>query len=310
MNLVLQKMVMTGFFMCMYQNRSKNFNNIKNQTKMKKSILTGQAIKAYDDSALEKLEWKLAVQARTFRLFTIKETLDKLNELGIKYIELYPGQRIGAGIEGTTAYDADEKTRDKIKELLDKKGIKAINYGMVQGNTEEQWNQIFTFARDMGIETIVSEPMAKFMDHIEMLCDKYDIRFAIHNHPKPTRYWHPVIVASVIAARSNRIGVCGDIGHWVRSGLNPVECVSQLQEKFISFQLKDLNNFGVRAAHDVPWGVGNSNVAGVMHELRRQGFKGSFSIEYEHNWENSMPEIAESIAYFYRVAHWLVSLDK
>ena len=266
----------------------------------------GQAVNTFDDSALEKLEWKLAVQAWTFRLFTLEETLDKLNELGIKYIELYPRQEIGAGIEGTTAYDADENTRKKIKELLDKKGIKAINYGVVGGNSEEEWNQIFAFAADMGIETIVSEPMARFIDHIESLCDKYNIRLAIHNHPKPTRYWHPDIVASVMAARSNRIGVCGDIGHWVRSGLNPVECVSQLQGKFISFHFKDLNDFGVRSAHDVPWGTGNSNVAGVMHELKKQGYKGSFSIEYEHNWENSMPEIAESIAYFYRVAHWLV----
>jgi sugar phosphate isomerase/epimerase len=268
---------------------------------------TGQAIKTYDNSALEKLEWKLAVQAWTFRLFTLEETLDKLNELGIKYIELYPGQKLGAKIEGTTAYEADEKTRKRIKELLDKKGIKAINYGVVGGNTEEQWNQIFAFADYMGIETIVSEPMVKFMDHVETLCDKYNIRLAVHNHPKPTRYWHPDIVASVIAARSNKIGVCGDIGHWTRSGLNPVECVSQLQGKFVSFHFKDLNNFGVRSAHDVPWGTGNCNVAGVMHELKRQGFKGSFSIEYEYNWENSMPEVAESIAYFYRVAHWLVS---
>ncbi len=271
----------------------------------------GQAITAYeyDDSALEKLGWKLAVQAWTFRLFTLEETLDKLNELGIRYIELYPGQEIGAGIEGTTAYDADEKTRDKILELLDKKGVKAINYGVVQGNTEEQWNQIFAFADYMGIETITSEPMARFIDHIEMLCDKYDIQFAIHNHPKPTRYWHPDIVTSVIAGRSNRIGVCGDTGHWIRSGLDPVECVNYLHGRLLSFHFKDLNDFGVRAAHDVPWGAGNSNLAGVMHELKRQGFKGSFSIEYEHNWEESMPEVAESIAFFYRVAHWLVSSE-
>lgn len=285
---------------------------------MKKSILISicilmlcltskaQAIKSYDDSALEKLEWKLAVQAWTFKLFTLEETLDKLNELGIKYIELYPGQKIGAGIEGTTAFNTDDKTRTKIKEMLDKKGIKVVNYGVVRGNSEEEWDQIFAFANEMGIETIVSEPMAKFIDHIESLCNKYNIRLAIHNHAKPTLFWSPDIAASVVAARSNKIGICGDIGHWTRSGLNPVECVSQLHGRLISFHFKDLNNFGVRSAHDVPWGTGNCNVAGVMHELKRQGFKGSFSIEYEYNWENSMPEVAESIAYFYRVAHWLV----
>jgi hypothetical protein len=36
----------------------------------------------------------------------------------------------------------------------------------------------------------------------------------------------------------------------------------------------------------------------VLAELAQQGFKGVFSIEYEYNWLDSMPEIAQCIAYF------------
>jgi sugar phosphate isomerase/epimerase len=68
---------------------------------------------------------------------------------------------------------------------------------------------------------------------------------------------------------------------------------------------KDINQFGVRQAHDVPWGAGNCNVAGVMHTLKNLNFKGVFSIEYEYNWDNSLPEVRESIEYFYRVAYWM-----
>jgi sugar phosphate isomerase/epimerase len=265
-------------------------------------ITQAQNVKPYDDSALDKLGWRLAVQAWTFRLFTLTETLDKCNELGIKYIELFPRQEIGGGIEGTTAYTMDEQTRRKLKELLDKKGVKVVNYGVVGGNTEEEWVQIFEFATAMGIETINSEPAAKFIPLIETLCDKYKVQLAVHNHPKPTRYWHPDLVNSVVVSRTNRMGVCGDIGHWVRSGLDPIECIQKLDGRLLTFHIKDLNQFGVRQAHDIPWGTGNCNLAGIMHTLKNMNFKGTFSIEYEYNWENSMPEVAESIEYFYRVA--------
>ncbi|HVG17352.1 MAG TPA: hypothetical protein VM935_20430, partial [Chitinophagaceae bacterium] len=49
--------------------------------------------------------------------------------------------------------------------------------------------------------------------------------------------------------------------------------------------------------HDVPWGKGISNIKGVLQELKRQKFKGPIFAEYEHNWMNNAPEIAESIKY-------------
>ena len=270
------------------------------------SSLSAQLAKQYDNSAAEKLGWKLAAQAYTFRLFTLDETLSKLNTLGLKYVELYPGQEIGGGIKGTTNFKMDEQTRNQLKNLLDKKGIQVLNYGVVRGNNDQEWKEIFEFAKAMGIETIVTEPLAQYIGLLESLSNQYKIKVAIHNHPKPSIYWHPDIMISVFAARSNNIGVCADAGHWARSGLDPLACVRQLEGRLVSFHLKDLNQFGIRQAHDVPWGTGVCNVAGILHELKRQGFKGVFSIEYEHNWENSMPEIAESIAYFNRVAHWLL----
>jgi len=264
-----------------------------------------QPIKTYDDSALDKLGWKIAIQAWTFKLFTLDETLNKLNELGIKYIELYPKQLIGGGIEGTTNFDIDENKIQQLKNLLASKGIKAVSYGVVKAKTEADWIRIFEFADAMDIETIVAEPEAKFMGLIETLCDKHKINLGIHNHPKPTPYWHPDLVKPLFAARSNRIGISGDIGHWVRSGLDPLDCINQLEGRFVSLHLKDINQFGVKTAHDVPWGTGNCNIAGVLHKLKNIGYKGIFSVEYEYNWENSLPEVKESIDYFYRIAYWL-----
>lgn len=260
---------------------------------------------AQNSSAAEKMGWKIASQAYTFRLFTLEETLDKLNELGIKYVELYGGQTIGGGIEGNTDFKMSTDKRKQLKDLLASKGITPVAFGVTSGRTEEDWNQLFEFAQDLGIEVITSEPDFKDLDLIESLCKKHNIKVAIHNHPIPSRFWHPKIPLMLLEGRSELIGICADIGHWVRSGLDPVECLKQAEGRILSFHFKDLNKFGVRDAHDVPWGIGMSNISGVMHEMKRQGFKGHLSIEYEHNWEDNVPDIRESLEYFDRVAEYL-----
>lgn len=246
-------------------------------------------------------DWKLGSQAYTFRLFSLEETLEKLNSIGVKYVELYPGQKIEKNGEETTNFSVSQEKRETIKSLLKKYDIEAVAYGVVSPN-DEDWPKVFEFAKDIGIGIITTEPKPNQFDLVEKLCEEYDIKVALHNHPVPSMYWHPEVPLRLLENRSPLMGVCADIGHWVRSGLNPVECLEKLEGRVISLHIKDLNERGVRSAHDVPWGTGNSNVAGVLHELNRQNFKGVFSAEYEHNWENNLPEVKESMEYFKHVA--------
>ena len=99
---------------------------------------------------------------------------------------------------------------------------------------------------------------------------------------------------------SERVGACADTGHWNRSGLVPVECLRKLEGRIVSLHFKDLNQKG--GGHDVPWGTGVCDVRAMLTELRRQKFKGVFSIEYEHNWQNSLPEIKQCVEFFNQVA--------
>ena len=98
---------------------------------------------------------------------------------------------------------------------------------------------------------------------------------------------------------SKRIGACCDTGHWMRSDIKPVEALKKLKGRIISFHFKDLNEYGMKA-HDVPWGTGRGDVEGMLAEVKRQGIKPVFSMEYEH--EYTMHELAECVAYFDKVA--------
>ncbi len=248
----------------------------------------------------EDLGWKLAIQCYSFKNFTFIEALEKAEKLGIKYVEGYRGQTIGGEYEGTTHYAADKKTIKLLKKLLKAKGIKMINYGVVKGQDRAEWIQIFEFAKAMKIETLTVEPKVEHFKFLPEMAAKYKINLAVHNHPKPSYYWSPEVVLETIEGKNKYIGACADVGHWVRSGLDPVECLKKLEGKIISLHFKDLNK-KARKAHDVPWGTGISNVESMLTELKRQGFEGVFSIEYEHNWDNSVPEIAESIANFKKI---------
>jgi len=159
----------------------------------------------------------------------------------------------------------------------------------------------------MGIKTIVTEADSTLLNYIEPLALKYQINIALHNHAKPSIYWSPEFTMSQIAKRNKYIGVCTDLGHWIRSGLNALESLKKYEGRILAVHAKDLipGVEGKLGYHDVPWGTGISDFSGLMHELKRQGYKGSITVEYEHHWDNSLPEVKESVEYFNRLITWM-----
>jgi sugar phosphate isomerase/epimerase len=251
----------------------------------------------------EKLGWRLGCQAYSFNQYTFYEAIDKTASLGLHYIEAYPGQKLSAEKpDAKTDESLPPELRREVKAKLADGGVKLVNYGVCGLSKDEAASRrTFEFAKDMGIETIVSEPAPDAFDTIEKLCEEFQINVALHNHPKPSRYWNPDTVLACCQGRSKQIGACADTGHWMRSELNPVEQLKKLEGRIISFHFKDLNKFGA-GAHDVPWGTGEGSVKAMLTEIRRQKIKAVFSIEYEHNWTSSLPEIAQGVAYFDKVA--------
>jgi len=263
----------------------------------------GSAAKGPGAPNAEKLGWRVGCQAYSFNRFTFFEAVDKVASMGLKVIEAYPGQGLSPDQPDVKiGPDMSDEAKALVKAKLAEAGVKMVVFGVTGlPNDEAACRKTFDFAKEMGIETICSEPPPEAFDLIDKLCQEYKISVAIHNHPKESRYWNPDKVLEVCEGRSKYIGACADTGHWMRSGVNPVEALRKLEGRIVSFHFKDLNKFG-GGAHDVPWGTGEGDVDGMLAEVYRQGFKGVFSAEYEHNWENSVPEIAQGVAYFDQVA--------
>ncbi len=255
--------------------------------------------------AQAKEKWRLGTQAYSFKQFTFEEAVAKTKSSNLKYIEAYPDQRLSAEQpDAKVDHNMSAEQRRQVKRMLKDAGITLVNYGVVDlPNNEAECRTVFDFAKDMGIETIVSEPPEDAFELIDRLCNEYKIGVAIHNHPKPSHYWDYETVMKVCEGRSTWIGACADTGHWTRSEIDPLVAVRTLGRagRIRSFHFKDLNKFG-EGAHDVPWGTGVSKVREILAELADQGFEGSFSIEYEYNWDNSVPDIRKCVEWFKKTA--------
>jgi sugar phosphate isomerase/epimerase len=242
----------------------------------------------------------IGCQAYTFNRFTAFEAIEKTAQAGGTIIEFYPGQKLSKE-EPNVVWDhnASPETIQKVKAKLAECKVKAVNYGVVGvPKNEAQARKIFEFAKALGMRAITTESVDA-IDTIEKLVKEYDIMVGFHDHPKRPnnpgyKMWDPNYVLSVVKDRDSRIGSCADTGHWLRSGLKPVECLRILKGRIVSSHLKDLNEMGPQA-HDVPYGTGVSDVPALLEELKSQGFKGNISIEYEYHWENSLPEVKQCI---------------
>jgi sugar phosphate isomerase/epimerase len=167
-------------------------------------------------------------------------------------------------------------------------------------NNEAEARKIFDFAKKLGLYGITTESVES-IDLIEKLVKEYNICVGFHDHPRRPndasyKMWDPNYVLSVVKNRDARIGATADVGHWVRSGLTPVDCLKILRGRVISVHLKDLNEKSPNA-HDVPFGTGVCDVPGILNELKHQKFAGNISIEYEYNWTNSVVDVAQCIGF-------------
>ena len=266
---------------------------------------------ARDDAAAEKLGWRLGAQAWTFRDRTAFEAIATAHRLGLKYVELYPGQPLAPDQkDAKVGPEMGEKALAALKKKLADEQVKAVSFGVCDLPKDEAVaRKTFEFAKALGLENLASEPAPEALDTVSKLADEFQIKVAFHNHPKGhSRYWDPQVVLDAVKGRSAKLGACADTGHWTRSGLKPVDCLKQLEGRVLELHFKDLAEFGKDDAADVPWGSGKSDAHGILAELKRQGFQGLINVEYEEGRGAALEQnVAKCIAFFDSTARELTA---
>jgi len=243
----------------------------------------------------------IGVQAWSFNHFTTFEAIEMVVQAGGTNIELFPGQDLGKEFPGVkVGPDMGPAATEGLRRQLAKFGVSVVAYGVTGIDKDEAGaRKLFAWAKSLGIGILNTESVDA-IDTMDKMVKEFDIKVGFHDHPRTSnanyKMWDPNYILQVVKNHDRRIGSCADTGHWVRSGIKPVDALRILRGRVVSSHLKDLNEFSPNG-HDVPYGTGVSDVPAILDELRRQGFRGSVSVEYEYHMENSLPEVAQCLAF-------------
>ena len=240
----------------------------------------------------------LGPQAWTFNRFTVLEAIEFAGRSGSTIIEWFPGQKFSKD-GGSWGPDATPDMEKMALEALQKWNITPMNFGVTGvPNDEKAARKLFDFAKRWSLYGITTES-AESVNILEKLAAEYDIRVCFHNHPRQPnnpnyKVWDPQYILDLTKDRDPRVGACADTGHWIRSGLNALDALRLLKGRVLSMHLKDRRD---EKSDDLPYGTGKADVAAMLAEVRQHGFKGNASIEYETNWDHSLPDVGQCVGF-------------
>ncbi|SHM99454.1 Sugar phosphate isomerase/epimerase [Cyclobacterium lianum] len=247
---------------------------------------------------VEKNDWGMGVALYSFNRFPFSSSLEKAKAAGVTYVEGFDFHKMGSDFGDKAMTDLSSSEAKAVKMLLRDKGLKMKSMYVGTAQTEADWRKAFELAKSLEVQYLVTEPKREHWDLVDELAGEFSIKVALHQHSREAGsiYWHPDSVLSAIKNHPN-FGACGDLGHWVRSGLNPVESLKKLDGHLMSIHLKDLDAYG-QSAKDRMVGEGIIDFEAVVAELRRQGFEGEVYVECEHNMEDNLKDVKHAVTYF------------
>ncbi|CAN5480192.1 hypothetical protein BH10BAC2_BH10BAC2_22990 [soil metagenome] len=224
-------------------------------------------------------DWKFGVALWTFHTVNFPQSLDKVDSAGIKYIEPNTFHSAGPELKDSMILQLSPAGIEKLKALIAQKGLNVESIYIVGDSTIGSWVKQFEIAKQFGVKFVTTEPPLDMWDSIDSLAGVYGVKVAIHEHWKGvSHYWNPDTTLMALKNHPN-FGVCADLGHWPKSGIDPLEAVKKLSGHIIGVHLKDIAAYNDPTLKDVVVGTGVVKFPEIFAELKKQGFNGNIYIE-------------------------------
>jgi inosose dehydratase len=226
----------------------------------------------------------MGIQSYTLRAFDVDGALDRIAQLGLHNVEFFGGHYPPTDDRGAIG---------AMDRRLAQRNIVLRAHGVNRLTADHQANErLFWFARMAGIRILTADPDPDSFDSLEELVARFNIRIAIHNHGPGHRYDKVDDALNAVEGRDRRIGFCADLGHYIRSGEDPVQSIRRLGSRLYGVHLKDFARAG-RDAPETIIGDGVLDVGGFFRALKEVGFPadGALSLEYELDPDDPMEGI-------------------
>ncbi|MGV3642161.1 MAG: sugar phosphate isomerase/epimerase family protein, partial [Adhaeribacter sp.] len=231
---------------------------------------------------------QLGLASYTLHKLNLDQSLAAVKKVGLTHIALKDvHMAMNSSPEDLQAIGA------KVKEA----GLVLYGAGVIYMKTEAEVNRAFDYAKNAGIKTIIGVPSHPLLPLVNKKVKEYDIRLAIHNHgPGDEVYPSPESVYNKIKDLDKRIGLCIDIGHTQRIGLDPSKEVQKYASRLYDVHIKDVTG---STAKDTPTEIGRGviDIPGFLKTLLKINYQGVVAFEYEKDAKDPIPGLAESVGY-------------
>lgn len=225
----------------------------------------------------------------TFLHFDIPQSIQMMQRLDIHFMSIKDFH--------LPLNSSKEKIDEVVKQYKDA-DISIYAVGVIYMKTKDAVDHAFEYAKDVGVSTIVGVPDHDLINYTEQKVKDYKIRLAIHNHgPEDKLYPSPEIAYDMIKNKDARMGLCLDIGHAQRAGIDPASAVLKYNKRIFDLHIKDVT----QARQDgkaIEAGRGVINFRALVKALRKIKYSGYCGIEFEKDMKDPFPGIAESVGYF------------
>ncbi|HVZ97211.1 MAG TPA: sugar phosphate isomerase/epimerase [Chitinophagaceae bacterium] len=224
-------------------------------------------------------KWKFGVALWTFHNVNFPQSLDEVDSAGLKYIEPNTFHDAGPEFKDSTIGQLSPEGIAKIKEMIAGKGLICESLYIVGDSTLASWKKQFDIAKELGVRFVTTEPPLNMWNSIDSLAGAYGIKVAIHDHWRGfSHYWNPD--TTLLAMKDHPdFFVCADLGHWPKSGIDPLDAVKKLSGHIIAVHFKDIAVYNNTALKDVVAGTGVVKFPEILAELKKQNLPCNIYIE-------------------------------
>lgn len=231
---------------------------------------------------------ELGMASYTCRKFSLDDTLAITKRVGFKYICL---KDFHLKLDSTP-----EQIQAAVQKVKDA-GLILYGGGVIYMKDNDQVHQAFEYAKAAGMKVIVGGPTPELLPLVDKMVQQYDIKVAIHNHgPGDKVYPLPATAYEKIKDLDKRIGLCIDIGHTMRAGVDPSEAAEQFADRLLDIHAKDVSAADAKG-DTVEIGRGVIDIPKFIRTLVKIKYNGIVSFEYEKDGDDPLPGLAESVGY-------------
>ena len=230
----------------------------------------------------------LGMTSYTFRSFALDQVIAMTNRLNLK--------TLGLKDMHLPLTSSDQEIQSAV-ERIRKAGINLDSCGVVYMKSEEEVARAFAYAKKAGMKMIVGGPSPGVLSAVERFVKQTNIRLAIHNHgPTDQNYPAPGDVYKAVNGMDKRIGLCIDIGHTQRLGLDPTVEFTKHFDRVFDVHIKD-TTASDKSGTTVEIGRGVIDVPRFLRAALRLNYAGTLHFEHEKDENDPLPGAAESVGY-------------